>query len=108
MLESTEGGRARIRQGRENHVLLDREILERGGLRPATWNLDYKVLSNVAHLSTLSHLLMMATASSCSYLSATFIELFEATHKQRGFSTTGHAGVACRVALSKFHARILA
>ena len=51
----------RIRQGRENHVLHDREILERRGIQTEVYDLGRKVLSNFAHFSTLSHHLIMET-----------------------------------------------
>jgi len=51
----------RIRQGRENHVLHDREILERRGIQTEVYDLGRKVLSNFAHFSTLSHQLIMET-----------------------------------------------
>jgi len=55
-LSAIEGGRrGRIRQGRENHVLHDREILERRGIQTEVYDLGRKVLSNFAHFSTLSH-----------------------------------------------------
>ena len=61
-LSAIEGGpRGRIRQGRENHVLHDREILERRGIQTEVYDLGRKVLSNFAHFSTLSHQLIMET-----------------------------------------------
>jgi len=53
----------RIRQGRENHVLHDREILERRGIQTEVYDLGRKVLSNFAHFSTLSHQLIMKPAA---------------------------------------------
>jgi hypothetical protein len=63
MLEMIEPNRrARIRQGRENHVLHDAEILARRNLRTnETYRLWLKVLSNFAHFSSLSHRLIMET-----------------------------------------------
>jgi hypothetical protein len=64
MLESIESGRrGRIRQGRENHVLHDREILQRRGIQTETYDLYSKVLSNFAHFSTFSHQLMTETSA---------------------------------------------
>ena len=61
-LSAIEGGRrGRIRQGRENHVLHDREILERRGIQTEVYDLGRKVLSNFAHFSTLSHQLIRET-----------------------------------------------
>jgi hypothetical protein len=55
--------RGRIRQGRESHVLHDREILGRRGIQADVYNLGRKVLSNFAHFSTLSHQMIMATSA---------------------------------------------
>jgi hypothetical protein len=64
MLESIEGGRReRIRQGRENHILHDREILQRRGIRIEAYDLNRKVLSNFAYFSTFSHQMMMETSA---------------------------------------------
>jgi hypothetical protein len=65
MLEAIERGRrGRIRQGRENHVLHDREILTRRGIRTdETYDAWRKVLSNFAHFSILSHQIMMETSA---------------------------------------------
>lgn len=64
MLESIEGGRrGRIRQGRENHILHDREILQRRDIRIEAYDLNRKVLSNFAHFSTFSHQMMMETSA---------------------------------------------
>jgi hypothetical protein len=62
MLNGIEGGRrGRIRIGQENHVLHDREILERRGIQIEVYDLGHKVLSNFAHFSTFSHQMMMGT-----------------------------------------------
>ena len=65
MLEAIEGGRrGRIRQGRENHVLHDREIFTRRGMRTnETYDAYRKVLSNFAHFSVFSHQMMMETSA---------------------------------------------
>jgi hypothetical protein len=65
MLEAIERGRrGRIRQGRENQVLHDREILMRRGIRTdETYDAWRRVLSNFAHFSTLSHRMMMQTSA---------------------------------------------
>ena len=64
MLESIEGSRrGRIRQGRENHILHDREILQRRGIRIEAYDLNRKVLSSFAHFSTFSHQMMMETSA---------------------------------------------
>jgi hypothetical protein len=65
MLEAIEGGRrGRIRQGRENNVLHDREIFTRRGMRTnETYDAYRKVLSNFAHFSVFSHQMMMETSA---------------------------------------------
>jgi hypothetical protein len=64
MLEAIERGRrGRIRQGRENHVLHDREILSRRGIQIKRYDMWRKVLSNFAHFSVLSHRMIMETTA---------------------------------------------
>lgn len=55
--------RGRIRQGRDNHVLHDHEILERRAIKTDSFDLSRKLLSNFAHFSTFSHQQMMATSA---------------------------------------------
>jgi hypothetical protein len=64
MLEEIERGRrGRIRQGRENHILHDREILSRRGIQVEKYDMWRKVLSNFAHFSSLSHRMIMETTA---------------------------------------------
>jgi hypothetical protein len=64
MLEAIERGRrGRIRQGRENHVLHDREILSRRGIEVQKFDMWRKVLSNFAHFSVLSRRMIMETTA---------------------------------------------
>jgi hypothetical protein len=64
MLNSIDRGRrGRIRIGQENHVLHDREILERRGIQTEVYDLGRKVLSNFAHFSGLSHQMIMETSA---------------------------------------------
>jgi hypothetical protein len=64
ILESIESGRrGRILQGRENHILHDRKILQRRGIRIEAYDLNRKVLSNFAHFSAFSHQMMMETSA---------------------------------------------
>jgi hypothetical protein len=64
MLEKIKNDRrVRIRKGRENHVLHDEEILLRRGIRLDAYRFWRKTLSNFAHFSLFSDLLMMQTNS---------------------------------------------
>jgi len=55
--------RGRIRNGRENQVLHDEEILSRRGIGLDAYRFWMKTLSNFAHFSTLARSLMLQTTS---------------------------------------------
>jgi hypothetical protein len=64
MLDKIEkGNRQRIKKGQLGHVLHDREILSRRGIRLDAYDFWSKTLSNFAHFSTLSHRLILQTTS---------------------------------------------
>jgi hypothetical protein len=55
--------RGRVRKGEEQHILHDREILARREIKTDNYDLPRKVLSNFAHFSAFSAVMIMETQS---------------------------------------------